>query len=92
MATEASSKNYPIGGIIMDLVTVVYIFENKSFDSENGQGLIIDNKVLVSDEDGTGLYEFQLTSDPNTVIVNLDVNSTDYLNGKAEALLNLICA
>ncbi|MEO2074846.1 MAG: hypothetical protein ABGX20_05565 [Bacillus sp. (in: firmicutes)] len=77
----------------MQKVTVVYIYEGKSIDSENGKGVVItDNKVFVSDQDGIGLYEFQATNDPNTVIVNLDVNPTDYLNGKAEDILDLICA
>lgn len=76
-----------------NLVTVQYVFENEIRETENGEGVILcDNKVFVADQDGIGLYEFQSTSDPKTVIVNLDENGKDYLSGKADLLLALIVA
>ncbi|WP_071460757.1 hypothetical protein [Bacillus massilinigeriensis] len=74
----------------MEKVTAMYVFEGKSFDSENEKGVLVGDKVLVSDNDGTRLYECQQTKDPSKVVVNLDVNDTNYLNGRPDMLLDLI--
>ena len=72
-------------------VTVRYIYEGKSFDSENGQGVLIsENRVFVSDKEGVGIYAIQQTDDPTTVTVNLDVDDTDYLVDNGSLLLDLV--
>lgn len=75
----------------MKKVTVVYIYEGKSFESEIGEGVLIsENRVFVSDKEGVGIYAIQKTNDSNTVIVNLDVDDTDYLVDNGSLLLDLI--
>ena len=77
-------------------VTVNYIWENKSFDSETESGVLLSkNRVLVFGG-GIAVYECELTDKPDTCTVNLDKNDTDYHNDyfvgkdKNDFLVNLI--
>jgi hypothetical protein len=80
-----------IGLIAGDIVTVQFIYEGKSLSTENRSGVLVkDNRVFICDDEGPGIYAAQPTSDPKTVIVNLDRDSTDYLANNAALLLDLV--
>jgi hypothetical protein len=52
--------------------------------SETRNGVLLaDNRVFVYDNEGPGIYAVQPTSMPNTIIVNLDGNTTDYMEEKS---------
>ncbi|MBT2682639.1 hypothetical protein [Bacillus sp. ISL-37] len=74
------------------LVTVAYVFEGKSFPCENRRGVLLeDGKVFIADEEGVGIYAVQPSDEPETVIVNLDENDTNYLTDPA-MIIDLIVA
>jgi hypothetical protein len=92
-AKDLSSDNpeLVIGLIAGDIVTVQFIYEGKSLSTENRSGVLVkDNRVFICDDEGPGIYAAQPTSDPKTVIVNLDRDSTDYLANNAALLLDLV--
>lgn len=73
----------------MKKVTVQYKFENVINPRDNEPGVLLGDKVLVTAE-GFGLYQAVKTDNPDVVIVNLDVNATDFLADKPALLVDLI--
>jgi hypothetical protein len=76
-------------------VEVSFLFEGVIKPSENMQGILFGSKVLVlpSEKNGSdfGLYNV-ITENSDHVIVNLDVDSVDYLQENPDLLLELITA
>lgn len=73
-------------------VTVQFIFEGKSYPTDNMPGVLLEeNRVLVVEE-GVEIYACIPTENPNHYIVNLDIDDRDYLRGtsKNKFLINLI--
>jgi hypothetical protein len=76
-------------------VMVQFIFEGKSFPSDNMPGVLLEeNRVLVVEE-GVEIYACTPSENPNHYIVNLDTDDRDYLRGtshscKNEFLIDLI--
>lgn len=87
----SDSPELMIGLIAGDIVTVQFVYEGKSLPSENRRGVLLaDNRVFICDNEGPGIYAAQPTSEPNTVTVDLDQNSTDYLAKNSALLLEII--
>ena len=77
----------------MKKVEVEFRFENVIKPSENMQGVLFSDFVFLNDSEcGPGLYAAKPTEDPNKVLVDLDEDSTDYLAGKADLLIDFLTA
>jgi hypothetical protein len=74
-------------------VEVSFLFECVINPSENIQGVLLGDMVLLNDNEcGPGLYKAITTDDANKVLVNLDEDSTDYLIGNGKLLIDLLTA
>jgi hypothetical protein len=74
-------------------VEVQFLFEGIINPSENMQGVLFGNKVFLNDNEcGPGLYNAVITDSSDKVLVNLDVDSTDYMAGNADLLIDLLTA
>lgn len=71
----------------MKKVTVQYLYENEIRESENEPGILFsDSKVFVT-RSFSSIYTAIPTADPNVVLVNLDADATDHLQGKDPAII-----
>ncbi|MEH7237304.1 hypothetical protein [Bacillus sp. JJ1562] len=70
-------------------VTVKFRFEGIVNENENMNGLLLDRKVLVADNDGVALYNAIKTDVPSVYLVDLDRDGKDYLNGRIGTLVDL---
>lgn len=83
--------------ILKRKVTVEYIWEGTSSESETEIGVLLsEDRVLVFDG-GISVFEGKLTDNSDTFTVNLDLNDTDYRNDyfvgdKNEFLIDIIFA
>jgi hypothetical protein len=74
-------------------VEVEFLFEGVINPHENMQGVLFGNMVFLNDDEcGPGLYNALISDNYNKVLVDLDADSTDYLAGKAELLIDLLTA
>jgi hypothetical protein len=96
--TDWRSKGEPktIGGNYnMKRVIIEFLFEGKTNQNENANGILFGNKALVlPNENGAdfGLYDVVIGENSKKVTVNLDVDSVDYLQENPDLLLELIAA
>lgn len=73
------------------LVTVEFLYQGVINPSENEQGVLFGDKVLVvGSENGAGLYNAVISDSADKVLVNLDVDSVDFLQENPEMLIGLI--
>lgn len=74
-------------------VEVEFEFEGVINPTENMQGVLFGNMVFLNDtECGPGLYNAVIKGDTDKVLVNLDADSTDYLEGKTNLLIDFLTA
>ncbi|MED1202561.1 hypothetical protein [Heyndrickxia acidicola] len=74
----------------MRKVNVIFVLEGKA-DQPQEALLLTGDKVLVSDDEGIGVYRITTeTTEPNTYIVNLDENNTDIIAKSPKSLYDLI--
>ena len=77
----------------MKKVEVEFLFEGIIKPSENMQGVLFRDMVFLNDNEcGPGLYAVKPTEDPNKFLVDLDSDSTDYMAGNADLLIDLLTA
>lgn len=70
------------------LVTVEFLYKNEIRESENMEGILLGDKVLVVD-DGCelSLYNAVIFNNDEKVLVNLDANPVDFLEHNPEPLV-----
>jgi hypothetical protein len=74
-------------------VEVEFMFENVIKASENMQGILFGNKVFLNDSEcGPSLYTAVITDNADKVLVNLDVDSVDYLQENPDLLFELLAS
>ncbi|MEH6943662.1 hypothetical protein [Bacillus sp. JJ722] len=73
-------------------VFIIYIGDGKVFPSEIQRGALIGNStVFVLDDEGASLFTCEPTVSDRHVIVDLDNDSYDVLDGNEELILDIMC-
>lgn len=75
----------------MKKVTVQYVYEGKIDPRDNEVGVLIGDKVLVTDGQ-VSVFKAAATADPNVYTVNLDEDCTDLMHVNPSLLIDLLVA